>query len=108
MNPAQVLVFGDTAEERADREITPGIRISHLHRVDLPEIGDGKIGAGNPGPVLAACPEESEYILSPGFQPRVEIFDSRCYSVTEDLATEPALEAFIRVLFWMVDRTISW
>lgn len=106
MNPAQVLVFGDTAEERADREITPGIRISHLHRVDLPEIGYGKVCAGNPGSILAACHEESEYIVSPAFQPCVEIFDSRCYPVTEDLAAEPALETVVRLFLIMADSTI--
>ncbi|OPY46518.1 MAG: hypothetical protein A4E42_00493 [Methanoregulaceae archaeon PtaU1.Bin222] len=108
MNPAQVPVFRDTAEEWADSEIAPGIRIAHLHRVDLPEIRNRKVGAGNPVSILTACHEEPEYIIPPAFKPCVEVFDRGCYPVTENLAAEPALEAVFRVLFYMADTTIPW
>ena len=93
MDTAEIPVFCYSLQERADRDIFPGIGIAQFDGYDIPEISGPDIGTGNPRTIFHGCeipPQDISPLLP---HPGIQIGNRWRDTGAEDPAAEPALLA---------------
>jgi hypothetical protein len=91
MNSAEIPPLSDPAQKRAVTKIVVSVRISHFHHDKLPEIIRFQIRTIDPRAILLTCGEVPEDVRAFPLNPLEQVLGSRCDSVPEDPAAEPAL-----------------
>lgn len=82
VDPAEVPLLCDTAEEWADRDILPGIGVPELERDNAAEIFGPEIDTLDRFALLHERNKPAEDIGPALFDPEIHVRDSRCYAGT--------------------------
>jgi hypothetical protein len=91
MDPADVFFSPKTAQERTDRKIIKGDRVSHLHDNEIAELFGFQFGTVYPSAIAFTGRKELQDILPFLLDPAEQVLSCRCDIITEDLAAEPTL-----------------
>jgi hypothetical protein len=91
MDPANVFSSSKTVQERADRKIIMGDRVSHLHDNEIAELFGFQFSTVYPSTIAFTGRKVLQDILPFLLDPAEQVLSCRCNIITEDLAAEPAL-----------------
>lgn len=94
MDPAKIFFFCNPTQKRADGDIPASFRVTHFKDHDTSQIARAQAGAGDRcTPLFHKSHKPAKDIDSFLFHPDIHISGSRCYTGTENPATETALFA---------------